>query len=198
MSQQPSSPAGSGGDDYPDYLWPGEDTGAAPIEWPGLAAGAPAPAGGPRRRFRLDVMAAVIMVAALAGVGIALAVQVFSGSPSSSASPGSHGSTLVPGRSGSNINPGGQVSGPGGGGGSLFIGGRVLAVSSGSITIGGPGHTVTASVTSATKITGNVTSISGIKVGDQVSAQISQQGGKLTAMAIQYPAQAPSFGGPGG
>jgi hypothetical protein len=34
-----------------------------------------------------------------------------------------------------------------------------------------------------------VHSISGIKVGDQVSAQLTSSGGRTTATAIQYPAQ---------
>jgi hypothetical protein len=66
--------------------------------------------------------------------------------------------------------------------------GRVTAVSSTSITIGGNGLSVRAAVTSATKITGRVGSIGQIKVGDQVSAQMTQSGSKITAVAIQYPA----------
>ena len=63
-----------------------------------------------------------------------------------------------------------------------------------SITIGGPGHTVTAAVTGSTRITGKVSGISGIKVGDQVSAQIVQNGGAARASAIQDPAQPPAGG----
>jgi len=72
--------------------------------------------------------------------------------------------------------------------------GKVTAVSSRSITIGGPAHTVTAAVTSSTRVTGNVSSIGAIKVGDQVSAQIMQNGGRATATAIQYPPQSPLGG----
>jgi Cu/Ag efflux protein CusF len=53
------------------------------------------------------------------------------------------------------------------------------------------GHTMTAAITNSTRITGRVSSISGIKVGDQVSAQIADSGGKATVTAIQYPAQVP-------
>jgi len=85
---------------------------------------------------------------------------------------------------------------PGGGAvGEMFVAGPVTAVSSTSITIGGPNHTVTAAITSSTRITGKVTSIGGIKVGDQVSAQITESnGGQPTVAAIQDPAQAPSGG----
>ena len=77
----------------------------------------------------------------------------------------------------------------------MFIGGEVTAVSSTSITIGGPsGSGITAAVTATTKVTGSVSSISGIKVGDQVSAQLTRNGNKVTAVAIQYPAQQPGSG----
>ena len=70
--------------------------------------------------------------------------------------------------------------------------GTVTAVSRTSITIGGPGHTITAAVTSATHITGKVTSLGGIKVGDHVSAQLTQGSGGVTAVMIADPAQSPS------
>ena len=72
--------------------------------------------------------------------------------------------------------------------------GTVTAVSRTSITIGGPGHTITAAVTSATHITGKVTSLGGIKVGDHVSAQLTQGSGGVTAVMIADPAQSPSGG----
>ena len=43
-------------------------------------------------------------------------------------------------------------------------------------------------LTAATKVTGNVSAISGVKVGDLVTAQITGTDGKLTATAIQDPA----------
>jgi Domain of unknown function (DUF5666) len=75
--------------------------------------------------------------------------------------------------------------------------GTVTAVSPDSITIGGNGLSVTATVTSSTRISGRVDSIGQIKVGDQVSAQMTQSGSTVTAVAIEYPAEqyAP---GPGG
>jgi hypothetical protein len=43
-----------------------------------------------------------------------------------------------------------------------------------------------------------LSAISGLKAGDQVSAQISEDNGTPTVVAIQYPAQLPSGGVPGG
>jgi hypothetical protein len=75
--------------------------------------------------------------------------------------------------------------------------GKVAAVSSTSITIQGDSHTVTAAVTSSTSVTGKVSSIGSVRVGDVVSAQITERGGKATATAIQDPArQLPSGGLP--
>jgi hypothetical protein len=48
-----------------------------------------------------------------------------------------------------------------------------------------------AAVTTATRITGKVTSIAGIAVGDLVSATITGTAGKLTADTIQDPASLP-------
>jgi hypothetical protein len=41
------------------------------------------------------------------------------------------------------------------------------------------------------RITGKVAGLGGIKIGDQVSAQLTQNGGQVTAVAIADPAQAP-------
>jgi hypothetical protein len=73
----------------------------------------------------------------------------------------------------------------------LEIGGKVTAVSATSITVAGPDHRVTAAVTSATKVSGRVSSIGGVKAGDEVSLQATGTGGKLTATAIQDPASLP-------
>jgi len=210
MSQQSSGPAGPGSDQWPDGLWPDDDddgaqlgAGAAPSMPPGW------PDGGPRRgRLSPANLAVVAVVAVVIGAGIALAVQVFSGSPAASA-PSSSQPSLGPGQqSGGNIQPGqgggqpGQSGGfPGGQAGTAraFIVGTVLKVSATSITIGGPGHTITAAVTGSTRVSGKVTAIGGLKVGDHVSAQISEtSSGKGTAVAIQYPAQLPAGGVPGG
>ena len=69
------------------------------------------------------------------------------------------------------------------------------AISAKSITLGGQGRTVTAAITSATRVSGRVTSASQLKVGDDVSAQIMVRNGKPVVTGIQYPAQLPSGGG---
>jgi hypothetical protein len=105
-----------------------------------------------------------------------------SGSAPGGAAPG--------GGTGNQLQPGsGAIPTPGSGQGlRLAIGGKVAAVSATSITLGSPGRYLTAAVTSATKVTGKVSAISGVKVGDLVSAQITGTDGKLTATAIQDPA----------
>jgi hypothetical protein len=76
----------------------------------------------------------------------------------------------------------------------MFVIGTVTAVSGTSITIGGQGHAITATVTRATRVTGKAAGLGGIKVGDQVSAQLTRDGGRVTAVAIADPAQAPAGG----
>ena len=71
----------------------------------------------------------------------------------------------------------------------------MTAVSATSITLDGGGQAITAAVTRATTVTGKVTSISGIKVGDLVSASLTGADGKLTANSIQDPASLPSGAG---
>jgi hypothetical protein len=143
-----------------------------------------------RPRLRPLVLAIVAMVALGGGAGVALAItNGLDHSTSPSATPSTQPPAVAPGGSG------GALPGGSGAVGEMFVAGPVTAVSATSITIGGPGHTVTAAITSATRITGKVTSIGAIKVGDQVSAQISQRnGGQPTVIAIQDPAQAPSGG----
>jgi len=156
-----------------------------------------------RRRFSPTTLVAIAVVAVVAGAGIALGLQLF-GSPAASA-PSSQPSNLAPLQPGAGGQPGsgGQVGPnggfPGGGGvGHAFLIAKVLKVSATSITLGGPGRSITASVTSSTRITGKVSAISGIKVGDQVSAQITEGNGSPTVAAIQDPAQSPAGGIPGG
>lgn len=70
-----------------------------------------------------------------------------------------------------------------------MLNGKVVAISSTSITLGGNGPNVVAKITSATKVTGNVSSPSGIKVGDQVAAQVSgKSSSSYVADSIQDPA----------
>ena len=181
--------------DWPDD-WPDEDQADPP--WRQAAPPAAyGPGGGPGRRSLRPLALTVVAVVALgAGAGVALAVgRGLDNSSSPSATPSSQPS-YAPGGGGGTVPGGGAV--PGGSGGQVvqgFIEGRVEAVSSTSITIGGPGQSVTAAITAATKVTGKVASIGSVKVGDQVSAQITVNGGQATVTAIQDPAQAPPGGG---
>jgi hypothetical protein len=143
-----------------------------------------------RSGLRPLALAIVAVVALGAGAGVALAItKGLDHSPSPSAVPSTQPSAVAPG--GSGLIPGGA----GGAVGEMFVAGPVTTVSSTSITIGGPNHTVTAAITRSTRITGKVTSMGGIKVGDQVSAQITESNdGQPTVAAIQDPAQVPSGG----
>ena len=185
MSQRSSGSAGPGSDDWPDDLWPDDDD---PPGWPEDRP--------PKRRFRPVLLLVIGLLAAAAGAGVVLAVDGLSGSSGGTAAPASQPSSLTPVAPGGNgQHGGGPLPGTGSSGtATLFMIGKVTAVSSRSITIGGPAHTVTAAVTSSTRVTGSVSSIGAIKVGDQVSAQIMQNGGRSTAIAIQYPPQSPPGG----
>jgi hypothetical protein len=149
------------------------------------------------RRTRPGVLATVIVAGAPAGAVVAAAVlHDFSGSSVSGQPPaqsqGQAGRNGAP--AGGGTLPGGALPGGGGPGASMFVMGTVTVVSPTSVTIGGPGHTVTATVTGATRITGKVAGLGGIKVGDQVSAQLVQDGGRVIAVALADPAQAPPGG----
>lgn len=203
-------------DDGPDDDWPGEDEPRdnrpvdsrpgdspsagwhGPPPWPGAPywqAGWPPPR--PRRRGL--VLAAVAAAALVAGAGVTLAVTgnlPFSPSPvAAHSSPPAFG---TPGQSGNGQSPGGSAGGaapPGGASTQMFMAGTVRAVSRTSITIGAAGHSVTAAITSATRITGRATSASAIKVGDSVSAQITVRNGRPVATTIRDPAgQLPQAG----
>jgi hypothetical protein len=155
--------------------------------WPGRAG----PTGNRHRGdrgtsgFSVRVAAVVALLAAAAGVAVGLLIfrgtAVAEGAgvtPGAAASPrGGAGLPALPGRSGS-----------GNGRLQMMLTGRVLAVSDRSITIGGNGPSVTAAVTRSTKITGAVSGIGEVKVGAEVSAQITGTGGDLAATAIQDPA----------
>ncbi len=70
----------------------------------------------------------------------------------------------------------------------MILDGKVLAVSSTSITIDGGGHRMTAEVTKSTRFTGRVSAISSIMVGDMIAVKMTVTGGKITAVTIQDPA----------
>jgi hypothetical protein len=146
---------------------------------------------GPRRGWALALTA---VVAAAFGFGVVLvAMHEATASPAAaSAAPSSRAPS-----SGTQFAPqgGGLPSLPSGATERLEIGGQVTAVSATSITLNGGGQAITAAVTRATTITGKVTSILLIKVGDVVSASITGTNGKLTAVSIQDPASLPSGSG---
>jgi hypothetical protein len=191
------------GEEWPDDLWPDDEParriggsaggGGAGEPWPAAVNPAGVPGHGAlRRRVRPGTLAVIALAAAAAGAGIVLGVVDLSSSPSATtAAPGGQPSQLAP------VPPGGNGALPGAGSGGtamIFMIGKVTAVSGTSITIGGPAHSITAAVTDSTRVTGKVSGIRGIKVGDQVSAQITQSGGRSSAIAIQDPAQPPPGG----
>jgi hypothetical protein len=143
------------------------------------------------------VLIVTAAVAAAAGFGV-VAAAMHDGSgpasanatPSTGASTPSDGQTLLPPQGGNGS--GGTIPTPGPGQQlELELGGTVTKVSTTSITIGAGSHAVTAIVTKATRVTGKVSSIAGIKVGELVSATITGTDGKLTADTIQDPASLP-------
>jgi hypothetical protein len=143
----------------------------------------------PRRRSHTLTIAAVVIAAAVIGVVAAmLIVGTPPGSPTAATTPPGSAPTGAPAQGGA---PGGGLGIGGGGGGSggeeLFLGGRVTAISATSITLTGQDHTFSAAITSATKFTG-VSGPSGIKVGDEVTAQITDAGSAHpVATSIQDP-----------
>lgn len=182
-------------DDWPDdepvtRSWPG----ATPP--PGAGGGGPGRGGPGRGGLRPLALAAVAVVALAVGGGVALLVTKGLGPAGSpTAAPGSSPSFAAPGGGGATGGSGPFGGNGNGAAGQAFIEGPVEAVSATSITVGGPGRSMTASVTSATKITGKVASIGAVKVGDEVSAQITvTSSGQATVTALQDPAQAPSSG----
>ena len=179
--------------DWPDD-WPDEDQPSGP----GMTQPPrPARAGGPPGRPRALAVTAVAITALALGAGTALAVtKGLSASSTPSSPPAAAGpSFAAPGSSNGNGN-GGQIPAGGGTSGTeqIFIGGRVLAVSDSSITIGGPGREITAAITGSTRVTGRVDGIQGVKNGDLVTAQITKSGGAATVVALQDPAEPPSGG----
>jgi hypothetical protein len=141
---------------------------------------------------------AVIVAAGIAGVAVGFLLTrgtpAASGAlPSASAPPSVQ--TSAPPSTGSGAGPQarpglpGNASGNGDGQLRMLLTGRVLAVSGTSVTIGGVGPSVAAAVTSTTKLTGHVHDLSGIKVGDGVSAQITGTPSHLVITTLQDPAQ---------
>ena len=182
---------------WPGHAWPA----------PGYPPGAPgAPPGGWYRAARRGwLLALTAVVAAAFGFGVVVVALHEAAGPASAGAAPSSSATPSPGAvapktgAGNGTQPVPQGGGlpplPPGAMERLEIGGQVTAVSATSITLNGGGQEITATVTRATKVTGKVTSISGVKVGDFVSASISGANGKLTADSIQDPASLPSGSG---
>jgi hypothetical protein len=182
-------------DDDDDYEDDDEYLGRPDFPWPPPGQpGQPGPRDDGRARHAI-LVAVIAVVAAAVGFLVVIAVRDVSATPaaandavpSASATPGSSGGNQLPQGS----TPG-AVSPPGSGQAEqVVIAGKVAAVSATSITLDGAGQQITATVTGATKVTGRVTSIAGVKPGDLVSAQLTGTGEKLTAAAIQDPASLP-------
>jgi hypothetical protein len=148
------------------------------------------------------VMTAVALAAVAIGValGIAFLRWPSTGTPGAAAgasSAPSGGPATQPAGGGSGGSGGGlptlsPLTGNGNGMQMQLIG-RVRAVSSGSITVGGNGPSVTAAITSSTKFTGTARSAADIKVGDQVAVAVvsATTSSKLMVAEIQDPASAP-------
>ena len=174
--------------DPPPGPWPAP---GYPSGDPGYPPGGWRHGGGLRRGWLLALTA---VVAAASGFGVVLAAMhgatasPAAASPTPSSSAPSSGTQFAP-------QGGGLPSLPSGASEHLEVGGQVTAVSANSITLNGGGQAITAAVTRATTITGKVTSILRIKVGDLVSASITGTNGKLTAVSIQDPASLPSGSG---
>lgn len=153
------------------------------------AASVVADGGAPRRRVlggnSLWVTVAVAVAAAATGVAIALIFVSWPTGAAGNADSGSGGSSGgLPTQS--------PLSGSGNGTLEVQLVGTVTAVSGTSITIGGNGQPVTATITEATKFAGQVRSAAGIKVGDEVYAVVTGTTSKLTAASIQDPVSGPA------
>ena len=174
---------------WPDDEWPGDDVpaGAQPAgAQPGGAGKGRGHGGAPG--FSVRAAAAVAVLAAAAGGAAGL--FLVKGTPAASAAGRTMPSASTPAGSGTGLPGLPGLSGNGNGNGQLrmVLTGQVLAVSGTSITIGGDGPSVKAAVTSTTTITGTAHGIGGVKVGNEVSAQVTGTASHLTATAIQDPA----------
>ena len=174
-------------EDIPDEDYPQPEP-----PWPpaGLQPYRDAP---PRRwpaRYGVTLVLTAV-IAAVAGFLAVIAVRDLSARPAAASSVAPAG---APAPSAGAPASGGPAPATGPGRGQairLEMGGKVTAVSATSITVAGPGHQLTAAVTSATKVSGRVSGIRGVKTGDLVSVQATGTGGELTATAIQDPASLP-------
>ncbi len=202
----PGKPEDDG--EYPDFLWPDDDDDEQDQDRPG-DAGRPARPGrvgagmptdplvplpwavpptpayplpdvsGRRRRFVTPVITAVVAVALGAGAVLVYRHAQAASTPTAAASQNT--GAPQPGQSGG---PAGQGTVQ-----EVEIQAAVTAVGSDTITIGGgPVQSVTAEVTSTTRFTGPVRSLSGVKVGNDVAAVIIVKDGVAKVITLQDPA----------
>ncbi len=167
-------------EDWARDLWPEDD------DWPRFDPVAaeqlhmgtpPQPRNSQRSRVLLRLVVTAV-VAAAAGTGGAVAVKdLSSGSAPSAAGRPSASGSAVPGS--------GQL--PQQASGAVAIGGTVTAVSPRSITIAAGPESVTARVTGSTRFSGKVKSITGVRVGDVVFAQVSADNGVNSLVTLQDP-----------
>jgi len=196
-------------DESPGDEWLGGEQFAAPGGPPGPEPGFGYQTGGwghggvPGFSARLALAVAVVAAVAGIAVGFLLTRAAPAASAAGGATPSASAPALVPGSApasapvprgrgdGSQARPGlpGNVGGNEDGQLRILLTGRVLAVSGTSVTIGGAGPSVTAAVTTATKLTGRVHAIGGVKVGDQVAADITGTPKHLIITTLQDPAQ---------
>jgi hypothetical protein len=166
----------------------GTGGGDAGPPWPGEPGGP----GGPRKqRMHPLTIAAIVVIAAAVG---AIGVLVFAkGSPSSTPSAGATPSSSASALPSQGTGGGGSSGGVGipGAPAEIFMAGRVTAVSGTSITIAGPSHVIKAAITSATKFEGKAKSISQVKVGDIITAQVDNTKNPAVVTVLQDPAQIP-------
>ncbi len=208
MAEPPSaaSPHGENGgpDDWPDDRWPDgdwpdddwpDDTWPAgqPAAWPGAPPQPHEPGEPGLLTWLHSNVVGVALIAVLAGVAGAFLAFLLTQGPSAAPAAARTPAGLSPTLPGKGIGGGGVSGGlPGGGAGQvqMLLVGPVTAVSGTSITVAGQGNSVTGAVTSATKVTGKVTSIGGIKVGDHVLVKFTGNpaSGSFTAITIQDPA----------
>ncbi|HXW45545.1 MAG TPA: hypothetical protein VEL03_12205 [Streptosporangiaceae bacterium] len=176
-------------DEYPDFLWPDEDEERDDAQNgpDSLRRGAPTmpayepPASG-RKRSVLALAGTAVLACGLGAGAVLIYRQVQSASaPTAPVSQGTGSQGAAPGQSGG---PAGQGSFT-----QVEMIGRVTAVGTGTITLGGgPAQPVQAAVTSATRFTGSVRTLAGVRVGDVVAAQIKIVNGVGKVVSLQDPA----------
>jgi len=174
-----------------DDDWPDDGPGDPWSGPPQFAPGGPGSGPPPGKRNRWLPIALTAVLAGAVGVIVALLISGSPGTASANAPVPGSGPAAAPSLGGTGSSNG--ISGAPGRAGSvsLFIGGKVTAVTSHSITLSAQGHSVTAAINSSTRFTGQVHRASGIKAGDLAVARITGHGSELVAVTIQDPAQIP-------